>query len=155
MTASIHLSIHLSMPSIYPSTYLSIYLSTHLSIHLSIYLSMLRCASSGRQQATVLKSDNNKPSPATTTPSSAAIDPTSMMTDACARLYSLVEDVVDQWPHSVPHMTTQQITQSVVPSKVRGLTEEGGRMALSGMNGWAFFDYHLAMFGPQELPQGR
>lgn len=63
--------------------------------------------------------------------------------------------------------------------KIRGLTEEGGRMALSGtnpairltpahslrflpcavlvyagQNGWAFFDYHLAMFGPQEVPLG-
>jgi hypothetical protein len=34
------------------------------------------------------------------------------------------------------------------------LTEEGGRLALSGENGWAFFDYHLAMFGPQEVPLG-
>ena len=39
-------------------------------------------------------------------------------------------------------------------SKTRGLTEEGGRLALSGQNGWAFFDYHLAMFGPQEVPLG-
>lgn len=37
---------------------------------------------------------------------------------------------------------------------MRGLTEEGGRVALSGENGWAFFDYHLAMFGPQEVPLG-
>lgn len=27
-------------------------------------------------------------------------------------------------------------------------------MALNGENGWAFFDYHLAMFGPQEVPLG-
>ncbi len=39
-------------------------------------------------------------------------------------------------------------------SRIRGLTEEGGRVALSGENGWAFFDYHLAMFGPQEVPLG-
>lgn len=30
--------------------------------------------------------------------------------------------------------------------------DEGGRLAVSGENGWAFFDYHLAMFGPQEVP---
>jgi hypothetical protein len=24
----------------------------------------------------------------------------------------------------------------------------------TGQNGWAFFDYHLAMFGPQEVPLG-
>ena len=24
----------------------------------------------------------------------------------------------------------------------------------AGQNGWAFFDYHLAMFGPQEVPLG-
>ena len=34
------------------------------------------------------------------------------------------------------------------------MTEEGGRIAVSGENGWAYFDYHLAMFGPQELPAG-
>ena len=32
--------------------------------------------------------------------------------------------------------------------------EEGGRLAVAGDNGWAFFDYHLAMFGPQEVPLG-
>ena len=34
------------------------------------------------------------------------------------------------------------------------MTEEGGRVALSGENGWAYFDYHLAMFGPQDIPTG-
>ena len=24
----------------------------------------------------------------------------------------------------------------------------------AGQNGWTFFDYHLAMFGPQEVPLG-
>jgi hypothetical protein len=37
---------------------------------------------------------------------------------------------------------------------VRGSTEEGGRIAVGGENGWAFFDYHLAMFGPQDVPLG-
>lgn len=34
------------------------------------------------------------------------------------------------------------------------MQEEGGRVVFSGRNGWAFFDYHLAMFGPQEVPLG-
>lgn len=34
------------------------------------------------------------------------------------------------------------------------MTDEGGRIAVSGENGWAYFDYHLAMFGPQEVPLG-
>jgi hypothetical protein len=42
----------------------------------------------------------------------------------------------------------------VLQLKLRGITEEGGRIAVSGENGWAFFDFHLAMFGPQELPAG-
>ena len=34
------------------------------------------------------------------------------------------------------------------------MSEEGGRMAVSGENGWVFFDYHLATFGgrPPEGP---
>ena len=31
---------------------------------------------------------------------------------------------------------------------VRSRSEDGGRVAISGENGWAFFDYHQAMFGP-------
>jgi hypothetical protein len=27
-------------------------------------------------------------------------------------------------------------------------------LVYAGQNGWAFFDYHLAMFGPQEVPLG-
>jgi hypothetical protein len=38
--------------------------------------------------------------------------------------------------------------------KPRGHVDEGGRIALGGENGWSFFDYHLAMFGPQEVPLG-
>ncbi len=75
---------------------------------------------------------------------------------ACDRVLSLAEDLIDKWPHSVPPIPSSQILQSKLPdqSRVRGLTEEGGRLALSGENGWAFFDYHLAMFGPQEVPLG-
>lgn len=28
----------------------------------------------------------------------------------------------------------------------------GGRIAVSGENGWAFFDYRLALFDPQSVP---
>lgn len=75
---------------------------------------------------------------------------------ACERLQQLSEDLLDKWPHSIPSLSVTQILAIKPPdqSKVRGLTEEGGRVALSGANGWAFFDYHLAMFGPQEVPLG-
>lgn len=75
---------------------------------------------------------------------------------ACQRLMHVVEDVVDKWPHSVPPLSVAQIKANQPPdqTRIRGLTEEGGRMALSGENGWVFFDYHLAMFGPQEVPLG-
>eukprot|EP01040_Poterioochromonas_malhamensis_P010052 gene10052-10926_t len=75
---------------------------------------------------------------------------------ACEQLLTVLEDLIDRWPHSVPHLPVPTILKNKPPdqSKVRGLTEEGGRVALSGENGWAFFDYHLAMFGPQEVPLG-
>lgn len=75
---------------------------------------------------------------------------------ACQRLMHVVEDVVDKWPHSVPALAVAQIKSNRPPdqTKLRGLTEEGGRLAMSGENGWVFFDYHLAMFGPQEVPLG-
>jgi len=78
------------------------------------------------------------------------------MSPACTRLLHLVEDIVDRWPHSVPFLSSSQILASKPPdtTKLRGVTEEGGRLALSGENGWTFFDYHLAMFGPQEVPIG-
>lgn len=74
---------------------------------------------------------------------------------ACDRIVNLAEDLVDKWPHSVPALSSAQILQNKPPdTKPRGLTEEGGRIAISGENGWAFFDYHLAMFGPQTVPLG-
>eukprot|EP01034_Spumella_vulgaris_P021759 gene21759-27815_t len=78
------------------------------------------------------------------------------MSAACARVNTLAEEIVDRWSHSVPSMGVTQVLQSKPPdnSKLRGVTEEGGRIAISGENGWAFFDYHLAMFGPPEVPLG-
>jgi hypothetical protein len=75
---------------------------------------------------------------------------------ACQRVVHMVEDLVDKWPHTVPPLSVQQIKSNKAPdqTKIRGLTEEGGRVALSGENGWVFLDYHLAMFGPQEVPLG-
>jgi hypothetical protein len=80
----------------------------------------------------------------------------SSSTSQCRRMLNLVEDLVDKWPHSIPALPISTIMKNRPPdqNKVRGLTEEGGRIALSGENGWAFFDYHLAMFGPQEVPLG-
>lgn len=82
---------------------------------------------------------------------------TSAMTDACQQLQTLSEDIIDAWPHSVPPVSQQDLAKAVAthtPLKTRGLADEGGRVALGGENGWAFFDYHLAMFGPQEVPLG-
>jgi len=78
------------------------------------------------------------------------------MTSACSRLRDLAEDVLDNWPHSVPPMPLTEVISSKFSekAKTRGVTEEGGRLAVSGRNGWAFFDYHLAMFGPQDVPLG-
>lgn len=75
---------------------------------------------------------------------------------SCQRAVHAVEDIIDKWPHSVPPLSVQQVRSNKAPDQdaIRGLTEEGGRVALSGENGWAFFDYHLAMFGPQEVPLG-
>jgi hypothetical protein len=74
----------------------------------------------------------------------------------CGKLLSISDNLIDRWPHSVPALSAKAILQNKPPdqSQIRGLTEEGGRVALSGENGWAFFDYHLAMFGPQEVPLG-
>ena len=86
-------------------------------------------------------------------------DPVDGVTPQCQRVTALVEEIVDAWPHSVPSMSLRDIQQSLQSQaqrapQLRGLTEEGGRVAVGGSNGWAFFDYHLAMFGPQELPLG-
>lgn len=76
--------------------------------------------------------------------------------ELCETVVQTAEDVLDRWPHSIPDLSLSQILAFKPPdqSKVRGLTEEGGRLVLAGSNGWAFFDYHLAMFGPQEVPAG-
>ena len=61
----------------------------------------------------------------------------------------MIDDLIDKWPHSVPYIPVGDIIQAPAPAKkVRSRSEEGGRVAVSGENGWAFFDYHQAMFGP-------
>lgn len=83
-------------------------------------------------------------------------DPLDGLNSHCQRVASLVDEVLEDWPHSSPPMTIREIqaqTQSRAP-KQRGVTEEGGRVAVGGETGWALFDYHLAMFGPQEVPLG-
>ena len=75
---------------------------------------------------------------------------------ACSTVVAAAEDVIDRWAHSVPRMPVEEVLSYTPPGKdkVRGVQHEGGRLAVSGENGWAFFDYHLAMFGPQEVPLG-
>ena len=70
-------------------------------------------------------------------------------TPSCNRIRTVIEDMIDKWPHSVPHVSIDDIIGAPAPSKrVRSRSEDGGRVAISGENGWAFFDYHQAMFGP-------
>ena len=78
------------------------------------------------------------------------------MSAACAAAARAAEDLLDQWAHSVPPVAAEQVLAYSPPGKdqLRGVQHEGGRLAVSGENGWAFFDYHLAMFGPQEVPLG-
>ena len=79
-----------------------------------------------------------------------------------------MDDITDAWPHSRPHVPVSKILypaggaadspqnslQNRPALAPRKTSDEGGRVALAGENGWAFFDYHLANFGPQteDLP---
>lgn len=72
---------------------------------------------------------------------------------ACQQALAIASGVVDRWPHSVPAISTADILQAQPPAEIRSGAEEGGRMALSGENGWVYFDYHLAMFGGK-VPEG-
>lgn len=80
----------------------------------------------------------------------------SPLSTTCTRAVTMVEDVVDQWAHSVPHTSVSTVLSTKAPGKdkLRPPADEGGRIAVGGENGWAFFDYHLAVFGPQEVPLG-
>ena len=83
-------------------------------------------------------------------------DPKYGQSPSCTRLITMAEDIIDKWAHSVPHVPVDSILQTAPPDKssMRGRADEGGRVAISGKNGWAFFDYHLALFGPEEIPLG-
>lgn len=83
-------------------------------------------------------------------------DPLEGLTPQCIRMQSIIDDIMDRWAQSVPHVPISTVLTTIPPvkDKIRTLSEEGGRIALGGENGWAFFDYHLAMFGPQEVPLG-
>ncbi len=111
----------------------------------------------------------DRPNAAPKLPEIYALRDTHRMTPSCKKLQSIIEDVVDAWPHSVPHIAVDDILypenkinkqspgnslQNREAFKPRKTADEGGRIAISGENGWAFFDYHLANFGPstEELP---
>ena len=68
----------------------------------------------------------------------------------------MADDIIDRWSHSIPHVDAKTVlaNPSSENQALRGDVDEGGRVAISGQNGWAFFDYHLALFGPQEVPLG-
>ena len=49
---------------------------------------------------------------------------------SCLRVRSMAEDIINLWPHSMPHMPIQQVLSTPVPSKkLRSPTDEGGRLA--------------------------
>lgn len=82
-------------------------------------------------------------------------DPKYGVSPVCTRLINLADDLIDRWSHSIPHVPVNSVILSKSNNnKLRGEIDEGGRVAIAGQNGWAFFDYHLALFGPQEVPLG-
>lgn len=83
-------------------------------------------------------------------------DPKYGQSPSCTRLITMAEDILDRWAHSIPHVSVDTVMAARAPDKgdMRGTVDEGGRLAVSGKNGWAFFDYHLALFGPEEVPLG-
>jgi hypothetical protein len=78
--------------------------------------------------------------------------------DPCNPIQSLIDELLDHWPHSLPAIALDSIISAAGQHQnqqiVRSVADEGGRIAVSGANGWAYFDYHLAMFGPQVVPLG-
>ena len=49
---------------------------------------------------------------------------------SCLRVRSMAEDIINLWPHSIPHMPIQQVLTAPEPSKkLRSPTDEGGRLA--------------------------
>lgn len=82
-------------------------------------------------------------------------DPKYGQSPACMQVITMADDIIDKWAHSVPHVPVEEImSRSSEEKKLRGRAEEGGRVALSGRNGWSFFDYHLALFGSEDVPLG-
>jgi hypothetical protein len=83
-------------------------------------------------------------------------DPKYGQSPSCTRLITMAEDILDKWAHSIPHVPVNAVMAAHAPDKgdMRGTVDEGGRIAVSGKNGWAFFDYHLALFGPEDVPLG-
>lgn len=83
-------------------------------------------------------------------------DPKYGASPVCSRLVTMADDIIDRWAHSIPFVESQTVLSnpSSENQQLRGDVDEGGRVAISGINGWAFFDYHLALFGPQEVPLG-
>merc|ERR1711998_316851 len=76
------------------------------------------------------------------------------LSSACHTVNSISENVADKWGHSIPPLSNAEILSRTVPQAERRVTDEGGRVAVGGQNGWAYFDYHLAMFGPEEFVGG-
>lgn len=83
-------------------------------------------------------------------------DPKYGTSPACSRLVTMADDIIDRWSYSVLHVDTQTVLSnpSSEDQQLRGEVDEGGRVAISGMNCWEFFDYRLVLFGPQEVPLG-
>ncbi len=74
----------------------------------------------------------------------------------CSIVSTWAETILDSWPYSIPKYEIDDVLKKAHQPKkkvsIRGNTDEGGRIIVSGENGWVYFDYHLALFGPQEVP---
>ncbi len=74
----------------------------------------------------------------------------------CSTVTAWTETILDSWPYNVPNYDLSDVLKKAHNPKkkvsIRGNADEGGRIVVSGENGWVYFDYHLALFGPQEVP---
>jgi hypothetical protein len=44
--------------------------------------------------------------------------PNSGMSDACNRVMTIAEDLIDKWPHSVPYIETKKILNAKIDNNV-------------------------------------
>ena len=80
----------------------------------------------------------------------------SPLSAACQNIIEVIKSIHTHWPRSAPSFPADTVLTSVAkPPVMKARTKDsiGGRLAVGGENGWALFDYHLALFGPQALSE--